>query len=117
MKLYDLFEVDAEKLRKAMGQQTKAVKREEKWRKHFAKKRKEAGRKPSEHPRLQPMREELEVSIHDPLEILIKYARELQAELQDAKREGEDPEIVDQIEQDLYDIGELIQQKKQMIRR
>ena len=48
MKLADLFEVDAEKLKAAMAKNKKAVDRDEAWRKKFYKKGK------TKHPRLTP---------------------------------------------------------------
>ena len=54
--------------------------------------------------------EELDVSEHDSLEILKKYQHELQAELKDAKEDG-DEELIDEIEQDIFDVGQLIHAK------
>lgn len=52
MKLSDIIEqADPEKLKKAMAQQVKAVKRNEKWREKFYKGRKD---KKDVHPRLVP---------------------------------------------------------------
>ena len=55
--------------------------------------------------------EALDVSLYDSLSTLVKYMKELQTELADAKREGNE-EFVNEIEQDIFDLGELIKRKK-----
>lgn len=52
--------------------------------------------------------EELDVTIHDNLNQLQNYRRELQAELKDV----DDAEIRDQIEQDIHEITDLIAAKQ-----
>ncbi len=54
------------------------------------------------------LNEELDVTIEDSLEALIQYMKELQQEL---KAES-DEEIRDQIEQDIHELGGIIERKK-----